>query len=171
MSQEERAVNDFAKLKSTRRANRGVVTKYDNEIREIVASFTDPQKAREKFVRLNSTAITLKEKRQCLNALDDAILAKTDLGDVENEIDESSDWETRIYQWSEKIEVFKRGDFPAFQTLSQVEQQSPGPSIVQATAVGLGANGDLLGAGDGVVNSSQIFDGNLSLGGGNSTSF
>ena len=169
MSQEEQAANDFVKLNSTRGANRGVVTKYDNEIKDIVASCTDPQKAREKFVRLNSIAITLKEKREFLKALDDAILAKTDLGDVDKEIDESSDWETRIYECLERIEAFKRGDFTAFQTLSQAEQQSPGPSTVQATAVGLGANGVSLGTGDGVLNSSQIFDGNLSLGGGNST--
>ena len=69
----------------------------------------------------------------------------------------------------EKIEAFKRGEFIAFQTLSQVEQQSPGPSTVQATAVGLGASGVSLGAGDGALNISQIFDGNLSIGGGNST--
>jgi len=50
-----------------------------------------------------------------------------------------------------------------------VEQQSPGPSTVQATAVGLGANGVLLWAGDGALNISQIFDGSLSIGGGNST--
>ena len=37
------------------------------------------------------------------------------------------------------------------------------------TAVGLGANGVSLRDGDGVLNSSQIFDGNLSLGEGNST--
>ena len=69
----------------------------------------------------------------------------------------------------EKIEAVKRGEFIAFQTLSQVEQQSPGPSTVQATAVGLGASGVSLGAGDGALNISQIFDGNLSIGGGNST--
>ena len=130
MSQEEQAANDFAKLNSTRGANRGVVMKYDNKIKNIVASCTDPQKAREKFVRLNSIAITLKEKRQFLNALDHAILAKTDLGDVDKEIDESSDWETRMYKCLERIEAFNRGDFTAFQTLSQAEQQSPGPSTV-----------------------------------------
>jgi len=76
MSQEEQAANDFAKLISTRRAHRGVFTKYNNEIREIVAGCTDPQKAGEKFIRLNSIAITLKDKRQCLKALDEAIFAK-----------------------------------------------------------------------------------------------
>ena len=134
-----------------------------------MAGCTDPQKAGEKFIRLNSIAITLKDKRQCLKALDEAIFAKTDKGDVEKEIDESSDWETRLYECLEKIESFKRGDFIAFQTLSQVEQQSPGPSTVQATAVGLGANVVLLWAGDGALNISQIFDGSLSIGGGNST--
>jgi len=169
MTQEEQAANDFVKLISTRRAHQGVITKYDNEIREIVASCTDPQKAGEKFIRLNSIAITLKDKRQCLKALDEAIFAKTDKEEVEKEIDESSDWETRLYECLEKIEAFKRGEFIAFQTLSQVEQQSPGPSTVQATAVGLGASGVSLGAGDGALNISQIFDGNLSIGGGNST--
>ena len=53
MSQEELAANDFAKLNGIRRTNQGVAMKFDNEIREIVASCTDPQKAKEKFVRLN----------------------------------------------------------------------------------------------------------------------
>ena len=110
----------------------------------------------------------LKEKRQVRKALDHAILAKTNLGDMDKEIDESSDWETRGYECLERIEAFKRGDFTAIQTLSHVEQQSPGPSTAQVTAVGLGANGISLRAGDGVLNSSQIFDGNLSLGGGTS---
>ena len=49
-----------------------------------------------------------------------------------------------------------------------MEQESPGPSTVQATVVGLVANGVSLGAGDVVLNSSQIVAGDLSLGGGNS---
>ena len=106
MSQEEQAANDFAKLISTRRAHRGVITKYDNEIGDIVASCTDPQKAGEKLIRLNSIAITLKEKRQCLKALDEAIFAKKDKGEIEKE--------TRLYECLEKIEAFKRGEFIAF---------------------------------------------------------
>ena len=50
-----------------------------------MASCTDPQKAREKFVRLNSIVITLRQKQQCLEALDDARLAKTNLGDVDRD--------------------------------------------------------------------------------------
>ena len=113
MSNEEQSTAELKKLHIVRGGNRGVVTKHQNEINDTITYCTDPKKSKEKVIRTNSIATTLKDKRRCLKALDEAILEKTELEFIEKEIDETSDWETKTHECLEKIEAFKRGDFIA----------------------------------------------------------
>ena len=126
MSNKEQLAIELKKLHCLRGGNRGVVTKHENDINDIITSCADPQKSTDKLIRLNSIATTLKEKRRCLKALAEVILGKTELELIEKEIDETSDWETRIYECFEKIEAFKQGYFVAIRLLYQVENQSQG---------------------------------------------
>ena len=161
MSNEEQSTAILKKLRIVRGGNRGVVTKHENESNDIIMNCTDPNKSKENLIQINSIATTLKDKRHCLKALDEAILEKTELEFIEKEIDEPNDWETKIHECVEKSEVFKRGDFIAVQPLSQVDNQGQGPSTVHDTTIDQRENGILFEAGEGVMNTSQISDGNL----------
>ena len=158
MSQEDE-VDPLKKLSCLRGGNRAVVTKHQHEIDTIIATFTNQHDISEKIPRMNSIATTLKEKRRCLKALDEQILDKIDYSSMEKEIEEASDWETRIYECLEKIEAFNRGGFTSTTFPSHGGQQSPGLSTVQATGVGLGATGVPQGTGAGGFGVSHEFTG------------
>ena len=105
MSNEEQLTAELKRLHILRGGNGRVVTKHENEINDIIMKCTDPNKSKEKLIRINS--IATKDKRRCLKVLDEAILEKTELELTEKEIYENSNWETKILKCLEKIKAFK----------------------------------------------------------------
>ena len=95
----------LARLRTYRRGNRAVVTKLQAEVTALIQnSYTDP----DVLSKLQSNTNLLKSKHEYLRQVDEEILELCIIEQAEKEIEECSDWESRIIETLGKIEQFKQ---------------------------------------------------------------
>ena len=91
------------RIKATRRGNRAVITKYINEAKEILAKENIDEHARERLKTLHEL---LAEKLQLVKKFDEEILKLCDVKEIENEIDQSEELNSRVLDIKRLISKF-----------------------------------------------------------------
>ncbi|MCP4479238.1 MAG: DUF1759 domain-containing protein [Planctomycetaceae bacterium] len=107
MATEGDEIQQFERLKVVRRGNRAVVTKLQKEAEKIIRE-QDGSETSESISRLKSLSVTLTGKQKYLTTLDEEILSKSKIEDLEQEIEETAEWEMKINEILSKIEGFQK---------------------------------------------------------------
>eukprot|EP00795_Rhopilema_esculentum_P007541 gene7541-13324_t len=110
-SEEDEDPCRLERWKALRRGNRSVVTKF---YREAFAIIDGAQSSQEKIVRLNSIKVSLNEKLLYLRELDSKVLDSCNVEEIENEVEDSSEWEAKIHEAVSRIEDFQRENRSSF---------------------------------------------------------
>ena len=128
------------RLIQVRRGNRSAITKLEKEVQTAVEKqkATNSTKVEtELLTRLNSISQSLKQKQSYIKQLDDKIIESIHLDYVSKEVEESLDWETKIYQVIYQIEQLKEGNYVSTSQItentvsSQPPTDNPSPSAPQ----------------------------------------
>ena len=93
-----------------RGGNRSAITKLEKEVQsavEIQRVTNSKTITAELLARQNSISYSLKQKQTYIKQLDDKIIEKIDLQFVNKEVEDSLDWETKIYEILNQIEQLK----------------------------------------------------------------
>ena len=91
----EGTYENYERLKRIRAGNRAVVTKLEREAADIIKVHGN-NVSEDHISKLDSCTTTLKTKQKCLAELDDQILAQCDFGEIEKEIEESTEVSAKI---------------------------------------------------------------------------
>eukprot|EP00795_Rhopilema_esculentum_P003257 gene3257-1583_t len=110
-SKEDEDRSRLERWKALRRGNRSVVTKF---YREAFAIIDSAQSSQEKIARLNSIKVSLNEKLLYLRDLDSKVLDSCNVEEIENEVEDSSEWEAKIHEAVSRIEDFQRENRSSF---------------------------------------------------------
>ena len=111
------------RLIHTRGGNRAAITRLEKEIMQL----KDKQLTTELTVRINSISLSVSQKQRFLTGLDEKILEKIPLEQMDKEIDESLEWDIRITALLQLIEELKK---------SSITNPSSVPSTQQTQATG-----------------------------------
>ncbi len=97
------------RLIATRGGNRTVVTRLEKQANEIIVDLQDAESNADNLMKLESIATTLKEKKAYLAELNKEIIDNCPIEEIEKEIVESAEWDSRINEILEKIKCLKKG--------------------------------------------------------------
>lgn len=118
-------MSKIERLKATRAAHRGVVTKLERETDELLTEATATNRS-----RLDVIICLLEAKLKTLNEIDDEIIAICPLEDITNEIEESEEKTAQIIQCKKKIEQATQSVTQVQPTLQNVYSQSEPHSLL-----------------------------------------
>ena len=116
MSDTERETSDAAegstrekndsvdRLKRVRGGNRAVITKLEKEANEIIRRHGNALNT-DLVAKFESWAAILRKKQKLISKLDEEILMKCEMSEIENEIEESSEISTKIEEILTKMEA------------------------------------------------------------------
>ena len=96
------------RIRPSRGGNRAVVTRLEREANSLIHEYTVGPIGTEVTSRLKAIAKTIKEKHRYLKQVDEQIYDRSATQKLEKEIIDSSEWDTKIYELSEKISDFLR---------------------------------------------------------------
>eukprot|EP00795_Rhopilema_esculentum_P013261 gene13261-4094_t len=135
----------LTRIRAYRRGNRSVVTKLQGEVTQIIRTRSNSYTEPDVLSRLQSISDLLKAKQDYLRRVSDEILGLCSIEEIDKEIEDCSEWETRILETLEKIVHFKQGRYtsisthvgndeeaeavPAFSTPGMLEYQIMNPDI------------------------------------------
>ena len=111
MSNENGEDHAIDRLSPVRGGNRGAVAKLIKEAEATIKDRSGSKAAADITVKLSSIESILKGKQSYLKTLDEQILQKCQMDDIEKEIAESTDWESKIQETIEKIKEYKIGNY------------------------------------------------------------
>lgn len=109
MSNDEEA--DLQRQKALRGGNRSVVTKVEREVYVITRESVNDTPIANLNARLNSVKQILEEKLRYLKLLYEKILSSCPTPEIEKEVEETSDWETRVIETLNRIKEFYKGNY------------------------------------------------------------
>ena len=107
-SQETRTGEDTSgtRIKYVRRGTRSSITKFENQAEHILSS-VDPSKAEENvLIKVATIKTTLEGKLRILEEIDEKLLLKCEVSEIEKIIDESTDITARVTEIVNKIDSF-----------------------------------------------------------------
>ncbi|XP_065054444.1 uncharacterized protein LOC135683188 [Rhopilema esculentum] len=99
---------NMERLKRTRGGNRAVITRFEREATLIIRDHGDALTT-EILAKLDSILSVLQQKRRLLCNLNDEILAKCHIDEIEKEIEESAEIDVKIEEIISRIGACKRG--------------------------------------------------------------
>ena len=111
MSNENGEDHAIDRLSHVRGGNHGAVTKLIKEAEATIKDRSGSKAAADVTPKLSSTESILKGKQSYLKTLDEQILQKCQMDDIEKEIEESADWVSKIQETIEKIKEYKIGNY------------------------------------------------------------
>ena len=143
----------FARLRAKRGGNRSFVTKLQAEVATYIESRASSYAEPNVISRLDSISESLTTKKEYFKLIDEEILGLCTIEEIEKEIEESSDWETRINETLGKIRNFKQGRYRA--ALSSITSRQPSTAPVTSTPLrdGTPSNDQPHSSGEGNSNS------------------
>eukprot|EP00795_Rhopilema_esculentum_P009703 gene9703-18171_t len=99
---------NMERLKRTRGGNRAAITRFEREATLIIRDHGDALTT-EILAKLDSILSVLQQKRRLLCNLNDEILAKCHIDEIEKEIEESAEIDVKIEEIISRIGACKRG--------------------------------------------------------------
>ena len=152
-SENEPADSKFARLRAKRGGNRSVVTKLQAEFAMYIESHGSSYAEPNVSSRVESIEESLATKKEYLKQIDEEIVGLCSIGEIGKEVEENSDWETRINETLGKIRNFKQGRYRA--TPSRIANSQPSTAPVTSTPVrdGTPSNDQQNSSGEGTSNS------------------
>ena len=124
------------RLKHVRGGNRGAVTKLIKEADTVIYGTSGSRVAVDITAKLSSIEALLVGKQSYLRQLDEQILLQCSLRDIEEEIEESVNLESKIQESIEKIKECKRGNYANLSESSGQSESSntSSPSVQTSNA-------------------------------------
>ena len=127
MSQENSDEDQIKRFIHARGENCAAIARLEKEILQL----KDKELTAKLSVRINSIALSVSQKQQFLTGLDEKILEKIPLEQMDKEIDDSMEWDIRISTLLQHIEELKKPrlsqpSVPSTQTTSETQ---PSPAI------------------------------------------
>ena len=132
-SKNEQPEPKFARLHAKRGGKRSVVTKLQAEVATYIESRASSYAEPNVVSHLESISESLTTKKEYLKQVDEEILGLCAIEEIEKEIEECSDWETRINETLGKIRKYKQGRYRA--TPSSIANRQPSTAPVSSTPV------------------------------------
>ena len=123
-SENGQADTKFARLRAIRGGNRSVVSKLQAEVAVFIESRSSSYAEPNVLSRLESISDSLTTKKEYLRQLHEQIVGLCAIEELEKEIEESSDWETRINETLGKIRNVKQGRYRAAPTRTTTSSQA-----------------------------------------------
>ena len=122
------------RLIQTRRGNRSAITRLEKEVLQAKDAVLTPNI----LARINSISVSVSQKQKYLAELDEKILEKIPLEQIEREIDDAMDWTVKLTEIVNLIEEIKKSSSDT-QTSHSAEATAPvavdpGSSNVEATS-------------------------------------
>ena len=122
------------RLIQTRRGNRSAITRLEKEVLQAKDAVLTPNI----LARINSISVSVSQKQKYLAELDEKILEKIPLEQIEKEIDDAMDWTVKLTEIVNLIEEIKKSSSDT-QTSHSAEATAsvavdPGSSNVEATS-------------------------------------
>ena len=127
-SENEQADSKFARLRAKRGGNRSVVTKLQAEVAMYIESRGSSYAEPNVLSRVESIEESLATKKEYLKQIDEDIVGLCSIEEIEKDIEENLDWETRINETLGKIRNFKQGRYRA--TPSRIANSQPTPPSI-----------------------------------------
>ena len=119
---------NLKRLKKIRGSNRGKVTKLINEACDLMnEGIIDTDISNKLQVKVKS----LNEKKEYLGQLDEEILQKCTLDEVDGEVDESTDISSRIIEYVVKINDYLKGPYTTFGTSNASPHPIPALEVLR----------------------------------------
>ncbi|XP_065068368.1 uncharacterized protein LOC135693738 [Rhopilema esculentum] len=127
MSQENSDEDQIKRFIHTRGGNRAAIARLEKEISQL----KDKELTAELSVRINSIALSVSQKQQFLTGLDEKILEKIPLEQMDREIDDSMEWDIRITTLLQHIEGLKKPSLrqPSVPSTQTTTETQPSPAI------------------------------------------
>eukprot|EP00795_Rhopilema_esculentum_P004021 gene4021-20189_t len=127
MSQENSDEDQIKRFIHTRGGNRAAIARLEKEISQL----KDKELTAELSVRINSIALSVSQKQQFLTGLDEKILEKIPLEQMDKEIDDSMEWDIRITTLLQHIEELKKPSLhqPSVPSTQTTTETQPSPAI------------------------------------------
>ena len=100
----------FKRLVHVRRGNKSVATKLANQVVEMIRNIEGCFNT-EVSAKLYSLEATLKEKQSLIGKPEDDILDKINVDLINKEIEESAEWQMKIRETLNSIELFRNGEY------------------------------------------------------------
>lgn len=126
--------NTVERLKRVRGGNRAVVTKLEREANEIIRRHGNALNT-ELIAKMESWAATLKKKQELISNLDEQILMKCDMADIENEIEETSEISAKIDEILTKMDACRNGNYLFEAEHPRTPQRSSTPPPTQGSSL------------------------------------
>ena len=115
------------RLIQIRRGNRSVITKLENEVSATISNISSSQTASSSATKANLTAkiesisTSLRQKQQYIKELNDQIIEQIDVQQIEKEIEETTVWDSKVFELINKIEQIKLGSYSPQRQLSSTQ--------------------------------------------------
>ena len=143
----------LTRIRAYRRGNRSVVTKLQGEVTQIIQTRSNLYTEPDVLSRLQSISDLLKAKQDYLRRVSDEILELCSIEQIDKEIEDCSEWETRILETLEKIVLFKQGRYTSISTrVGNDEEAQAVPAISTPVRAGISAA---------EITTNQSFNGSL----------
>ena len=130
----EKDEDTVERLKRVRGGNRAVVTKLEREANEIIRKHGNALNS-DLVAKIESWAATLRKKQKLISKLDEEILMKCEMSEIENEIEESSEISTKIDEILTKMDTCRNGNYVFEAEQPRTPQRSSTPPATQGNTL------------------------------------
>ena len=133
-STREKDEDTVERLKRVRGGNRAVVTKLEREANKIIRKHGNALNT-DLVAKIESWAATLRKKQKLISKLDEEILMKCEMSEIENEIEESSEISAKIDEILTKMDTCRNGNYVFEAEQPRTPQRSSTPPATQGNTL------------------------------------